>query len=479
MLTYFRTEYGKYPRTCTEAYELNEHFVDEIDDEHTLVTTRHRAWVVLEHHEYELLTEGRLEENLDLYSTLEDLGIILTDRNINDVARLYAERYQYLSRPPALFIMIPTKRCNQGCGYCHSSSQYVKPQDSGWDMTEEIAFKTVDFFLSIPRADSSNFHLEFQGGEALLCYDYVQKIMDYAIKQAAAQGATVSFYIASNLTLMTDEIAEDVKRRGNVRMGSSLDGPKDIHDTQRPMKGGGSAYEKVVYWVKRLREKFGMDIGVLSTVSKRHLNREKEVIDTQINLGMNQLTASRFLHYGEKRYRNKMLTAEEAFESWKRSLEYILEKNKQGQFCVEAGTVYTMEKLLTLNRNFMCDRRPCGAAMSQIAVDQFGDIYACDEGRSMPELAYGNVATDTYDDIITSETAMFSRSLATEVLPMCNTCPVQAYCGACLVRGQSYHGHPVPEPAGSFECELHLKMAPYLIKKLMDEDTAKILTNWV
>ncbi len=31
---------------------------------------------------------------------------------------------------------------------------------------------------------------EFQGGEALLCYDYIQKIMDYAIEQAAAQGAS-------------------------------------------------------------------------------------------------------------------------------------------------------------------------------------------------------------------------------------------------------------------------------------------------
>lgn len=479
MLTYFRTQYNKYPPNCADAYELNEHFIDDIDDEHILVATRHRAWIVLDRHEYELLTEYRLEENLDLYSTLEDLGIILTDRNINDVARLYVERYQYLSRPPDLFIMIPTKRCNQGCGYCHSSSQYIGPDDAGWDMTEEVAFKTVDFFLSIPRPDPLNFHLEFQGGEALLCYDYVQKIMDYAIEQAESQGVTASFYIASNLTLMTDEIAQDIKRRGNIQIGSSLDGSRDIHNKQRPMKGGGSAYDKVVYWVNRLREKFEINVGVLSTVSKRHLNREKEVIDEQLNLGSNYLTASRFLHYGEKQYRNKMLTAEEAFESWKRSLEYILEKNKQGQFCVEYGTLQTLQKLLTLDKDFMCDRRPCGAAISQIAVDQFGDIYACDEGRSVSELAYGNVLTHTYDDIITSETALFSRSLATEVLPMCNTCPVQAYCGACLVRGRSYHGHPVPEPAGSFECELHLKMTPYLIKKLMDKDTAKILNSWV
>lgn len=479
MLTYFRTEYGRYPGPYVDTYEMNEHFINEIDDEHTLVTTRHKAWIVLDKREYELLAEHRLAEDPDLYSMLEDLGIILTDRNINDVARLYVERYQYLSKPPGLFIMIPTKRCNQACGYCHSSSQYVKPDEAGWEMTEEVAFKTVDFFFSIPRSNSSRFHLEFQGGEALLCYDRVQKIMDYTIEQAKTKGATATFYIASNLTLMTDEIAQDIKRRGNVRIGSSLDGPKDIHDKQRPMKGGGSAYDKVVYWVNRLREKFKMDVGVLSTVSRRHLNREEEVVDTQLNLGSKFLTASRFLHYGEKQYRTKMLAAEEAFESWKRSFEYVLKKNKQGQFCIEIGAVQTLQKLFTLDKSFMCDRRPCGAAVSQIAVDQFGDIYACDEGRSIPELAYGNVLTHTYDDIITSETAMFSRSLATEVLPMCNTCPVQAYCGACLVRGQSYHGHLVPEPAGSFECEMHLKVVPYLVKQLMDKDTAKILNSWV
>ena len=223
MLTYFKGRYGRYGPPDGPGYTFNEYFTYRLGARHILLTTRHRAWVILEPHEYELFLRHRLEENPALYTLLEDLGLILTPRNTRDIATIHCQRYAFLHRPPSLFIMVPTNRCNMACVYCHAKARSVSHKE--WDMSDEVLSKTVDFFFSVPRGSRKEIQIEFQGGEPLLRYDLVQKAMDYAMERAEAEGLEANFTIVSNLTLMTDEIARDIKARGNINLCSSLDGP--------------------------------------------------------------------------------------------------------------------------------------------------------------------------------------------------------------------------------------------------------------
>jgi sulfatase maturation enzyme AslB (radical SAM superfamily) len=236
MLTYFRGQYNRYGPPDGQGYTLNEYFTYHLDAEHTLLTTRHRAWVILSLREYELFLRRRLEEDEALYRLLEDLGIILTQRNARDIAVIHCQRYAFLHRAPSLFIMVPTNRCNMACVYCHAQAAAVSRTE--WDMSDEVLYKTVDFFFSVPRQGRQELRIEFQGGEPLLRYDLIQKAMDYATELAEAAGIVIRFAIVTNLTLMTDEIARDIKARGNVELCSSLDGPPEVHDRQRVYPGG-------------------------------------------------------------------------------------------------------------------------------------------------------------------------------------------------------------------------------------------------
>jgi sulfatase maturation enzyme AslB (radical SAM superfamily) len=70
---------------------------------------------------------------------------------------------------------------------------------------------------------------------------------------------------AGIFTLMTNAIAEDLKRRGNVRPCTSVDGPAFIHDQQRVFPNGRATYQRTMYWVDRLRKVYGLHAGMLPT----------------------------------------------------------------------------------------------------------------------------------------------------------------------------------------------------------------------
>lgn len=481
MITRFRIEYDRYEGIDPSGYIVNEYFTYPLKEGMTLITTRYRAWVVLGDKEYELLRKQKVEKDPKLYSLLEDLGIILTRRNLDDITKLHTERYSYVNQPPNLFIMVPTNRCNQRCTYCHAKVELATEESPEWDMTEEIGYKTVDFFYSIPKR-SDDFRIEFQGGEVLLRYPFVQKIMDYAMARGEKEGRNVSFTIVSNLTLMKDWIAEDIKKRENIRLGSSLDGPAEINDKQRVYAGGKGTYDRVVYWIKRLREKYGIKAGLMPTLTVNHLGAAKKLIDEYIELGVPEIPIRQLSNINpiEKTWKLH-ITVDEYVNLWTESLEYILEKDKEGIHIMENETMHYLQNMLTVSDNFMCQRRPCGAAMSQITVDQKGDIFICDLARSLEEYRLGNVMTHTYDQISISELAKVVRSISSETMPKCNSCAFNAYCGHCPVISFYQHGSPLPEGPDDFECEKNLKIIPYLFKKLIDNNNVdgKILESWV
>jgi His-Xaa-Ser system radical SAM maturase HxsB len=480
MLTYFKGQYNRYGPPDGRGYTLNEYFTYRLDEKHILLTTRHRAWVILEPREYELFLRHRVEEEPALYALLEDLGLILTPRNAEDIATIHCQRYAFLHRPPSLFIMVPTNRCNMACVYCHAQAQAVSRKE--WDMSEETLYKTVDFFFSVPRQGRKEIRIEFQGGEPLLRYDLVQKAIDYTLQQAEKEGLDASFRLVSNLTLMSDEIARDIKARGNINLSSSLDGPPAVHDRQRVYPNGRGTYEDVVGWAEKLKEEYKIAVPFLPTFTRNAIGHEREIVDEYIERGVNSLYLRPVNYTGrayERNYQEVGLTSEEVITVWKATLDYILERNKAGQPFRETETAYLLGNMLVPSHAFMCLRRPCGCGISQVTVGHDGTIHGCDGGRSVPMLIMGNVLTDTYDEVFTSDTAMALRTLAAETLPECQTCPFGPYCGYCVARGINQHGSPIPDVPLDFECHIYNEMLPYLFRRLLNREEAAILNSWV
>lgn len=479
-ITYFRTVYG-WREGISLPYRLNEIFTMQISPETYLVSTRHRTWAMLTREQYRSLVELRAHEDEDAFLIYETLGLILTRRNTQEIARLHAQRYSYMHRPPGLFIMVPTNRCNMGCDYCHAEAGQAG--DYSLDMKEETAYKAVDYFLSVPGLEKrGELHIEFQGGECLLRWDLVQKVMDYADVKAGEQGLKTRYTLCTNLTTMTDEIAAEIVRRGNVHISTSLDGPAEVNDRQRIFHSGAGTHEKSTYWSQRLRDVYGIKHGYLPTLTKNNLGHEIPLVDEY----RQRETSTIYLRYVNQvgraftdSYDVLGLSPDEYVGLWRTSTSYVTDCNLKGERLVERKTMNLLGNMLSRQWSYMCLRRPCGIGVHQVVVDERGDIYGCDQARSNPMMCIGNVHTHNYDEAYTSETSQTLRSLSSELYPKCRSCALNSFCGYCVVRGARQHGTPQPKMPEDFECSIYVKMLPEIFRDLSEPHKAMVLNTWV
>ncbi|RLJ09544.1 MAG: His-Xaa-Ser system radical SAM maturase HxsB [Candidatus Aenigmatarchaeota archaeon] len=461
-------------------YVTNYYNVYKFDEDHYLITTDHAAWVVLSKEEYDLLRLERVEEDPNLYRSLKEVGIILTNDNIKDVIKLYAERNHFLFRGPSLHIVVPTLRCNQKCIYCHSS---VEPSNAkGYDMDEETAKAIVDFIFKSP---TKTLCIEFQGGDCLLNFSIVEFIIDYAKDVAKKKKKKVVFNLVTNLTLMNEDIVKSLSKRKIMGISTSLDGPKHIHDKTRKYLNGRGSYDDVVYWIKRIKDewKYHFNLNALCTVTKYSLPYVKEMVDEYISLGFNRIFLRPLNNIGfAKKTWNKIgYTPEEYLVFWKEGIEYIIKQNVEGKEIHEFMSVIFLKKILQKYDPLFVDiQSPCGAGIGQLLYTYNGDIHTCDEGKIFPEFKLGNVKTSRYTDIFKNKTLISMIDISSRQNYLCDNCPWNPYCGICPIYTYAAQGSVVSKLSMDDKCKIYKEIIRTLFQKLIfSRDDRKILLEWV
>ena len=365
-------------------YIINKYSYEKIRDNHYFVSNIFGSWAVLNQKEFDLLRTDQPEKNPNLFNYLKNSGIILTADNQEALLRNIQTRNSFLFNSVNLHVISPTLRCNQKCTYCHARA--VSMDAKGYNMDEEMAKNTVDFIFQSP---SKIITIEFQGGEPLLAFDSLKLIVDYAKNVNEKRKKLLNFVIQTNFTKMNDEIATFLADN-DFRIGTSLDGPKDIHDKNRKYLDGSGTYKDVVKWIKILKSQYDLPINALPTITKLSLNHHKEIVDEYKSLGIMQIFSRPLLNTGmnESLWKSISFTSEEYIHFWKNMLEYIMKLNRSGVNFSEYSATILAKKFLSNNYiGYTCWGCPCGAALSQVGYDHEGNIYMCDESRSFGDIS--------------------------------------------------------------------------------------------
>ncbi len=152
-------------------------------------------------------------------------------------------------------------KCNLNCIYCYAQNACIMDMDF-------ITAKTViDNFKSYP------LKIQFAGGEPTLNFALIEKICEY-IKH---MNINAVFQMQSNGTLITDEMAEKIKKL-NIAIGISLDGIPEINELTR----GKSS--KAIQGILNLKAK-GIMVNLNAVVTSKNIEYLPKLVDFAMWLG--------------------------------------------------------------------------------------------------------------------------------------------------------------------------------------------------
>jgi His-Xaa-Ser system radical SAM maturase HxsB len=391
-------------------------------------------------------------------------------------------RMRFLQDPSQLHIFVVTLRCEHSCPYCQVSRRST---DRGlYDMSLEMALRGLDVALSSP---SRQIKIEFQGGEPLLNFELIQAVVPLAKERASRVGKDLEFVITSNLALLTDEVLAFCNEH-DVLLSTSLDGPADLHNRNRPRPGGNS-HALAVEGIRRAQQALGKDrVGALMTTTQASLSRAEEIIDEYLALGLDGIFLRPLSPYGFAVKTKQFFKYDSRawLEFYERGLRYILEVNKRGHFFPEFYAALLLRRMLSDRPTGYVDlRSPAGIGLGALVYNYDGKIFASDEGRMLAEMGdrtfeLGDLATDTYSAVILSEKLvdLVSRSL-TQCAPQCVSCAFEPHCGADPVYHHATQGDPVGiKPLSEF-CARQKAIMTLLVRLLEESpEDATVLRRW-
>ncbi len=451
-----------------------------------VLTNQAGEYVVVDRSVLEQFVTHRLPPDSDAYQAFKSKHFLL-DRDSDVAIDLLTLKVRTKLAPLANFtglhIFVATLRCDHSCPYCQVSRQ--SDDNVAFDMPLETAEKALEFTF---RSPNPAIKIEFQGGEPLLNFDLIRYVVERAEQINRTERRSLQFVIATNLALATDEILAYCKAH-DILISTSLDGPRDLHNTNRPRPDRDS-YERTINGIARARAILGRDrVSALMTTTRASLSRVRDIIDEYIRQGFSGIFLRPLQPYGfavkTKSYHS--YDVDEWLKFYFEGLEYILSLNREGLFFAEHYAAVILSKMLTpFEPGYVDLRSPAGIGIGAIVYNYDGNVYASDESRMLAEMGdttfrLGNVHRDTWQDIFTSDALLDPlEETYTGSVPMCAECAFEPFCGADPVFHHATQGDLVGHKPTSVFCRRNMAIFRHLIRLLdRDAETKRILMSWV
>lgn len=187
---------------------------------------------------------------------LRRLEIVVDDPAAERAAMAAAVERTNLRRRRFNALVVLNLDCNLACPYC-----YEDPFRGRHFMAPETAQLLVETVRREQLAEGREVALEFYGGEALLSRPLLREIAAPLGAAARELGVKFSFGLVTNGTLLTRAVAEELLPLGLSGASITLDGPREVHDRQRPFVSGKGSFDTILANVKAVWDLVPLRIG--------------------------------------------------------------------------------------------------------------------------------------------------------------------------------------------------------------------------
>ena len=382
----------------------------------------------------------------DIEEALEEIGQLIEAEQLltKDIYRDFVVDFKKRKTVVKALCLHIAHDCNLACRYCFAEEGEYHGRRAL--MSYEVGKKALDFLIA-NSGNREHLEVDFFGGEPLMNWDVVKRLVKYGRSQEEARHKKFRFTLTTNGVLLNDEVMEFCNREmSNVVL--SLDGRPEVNDKMRPFRNGKGSYELIVPKFQKFAElRDQNNYYVRGTFTRHNLDFAADVLH-YADLGFKQMSMEPVVAPPEEDYAIREEDIPQILEEYdKLALEYIKRK-KEGR-----GFNF-FHFMLDLNAGPCVAKRlaGCGSGTEYLAVTPWGDLYPCHQFVGNEKFLLGNVDTGVVNTEIRDEFKM----CMVDAKDTCKDCFARFYCsGGCAANAYNFSD----SITGAYEigCEMQKK----------------------
>ena len=382
-----------------------------------------------------------IEECYDQITELKNAGKLFCEDAFKPMAGALKAKTSGVIKALCLHI---AHTCNLNCSYCFASQGKYHGERAL--MSYEVGKRALDFLVE-NSGSRHNLEVDFFGGEPLMNFDVVKKLVEYARSIEKEKNKHFRFTLTTNGVLVDDDVIEFAnKDMSNVVL--SLDGRKEVHDRYRVDYAGNGSWEKIVpKFQKFVKERGDKDYYMRGTFT--HANPDfLEDIKTMLDLGFTQLSMEPVVAAADD---PSALTEEDkpiVEKQYEELAKLMLKRDKEGR----PFTFY--HYMIDLKGGPCIYKRisGCGSGTEYMAVTPWGDLYPCHQFVGDEKFKLGDIYNGVTNKSMQNEFA----SCNVYARPDCADCWAKFYCsGGCAAN--AYHATGSVTGVYKYGCDLFRK----------------------
>ena len=389
---------------------------------------------------YSGLKESDIEETFGEIDNLIENGRLFTEDNFKGQNLDLKKRDSVIK---ALCLHI-AHTCNLNCEYCFAGQGKYHGEDAL--MSFEVGKQALDFLVK-NSGTRKNLEVDFFGGEPLVNFDVVKRLVAYARSIEKETGKHFRFTLTTNGVLLDDDVIDFLnKEMNNVVL--SLDGRKEINDAKRKRLDGKGSYDIIVPKFQNFVKKRGdKEYYIRGTFTRNNLDFTNDIFH-MLDLGFKELSMEPVVSKPDTEYALREEDLSLIYEQYEILAKEMIKRRREGNpftfyhYMIDLSGGPCIYKRIT----------GCGSGTEYLAVTPNGDFYPCHQFVGDKNFLMGNVRDGITNTKLRDEFKLCNVYSRKE----CENCWAKLYCsGGCAAN--SFHTTGSINGVYEYGCKLFKK----------------------
>ncbi|MBR2572127.1 MAG: thioether cross-link-forming SCIFF peptide maturase [Clostridia bacterium] len=392
---------------------------------------------------------------VDQVQALKDAGRLFSPDAYEDMAYAFKNRSNVIK---ALCLHV-AHACNLNCEYCFAAQGKFHGERAL--MSFETGKQALEFLIANSGA-RRNLEVDFFGGEPLVNWETVKRLVAYARSREKEANKRFRFTLTTNGVLIDDDVIDFANREmHNVVL--SLDGRKEVHDRLRRDISGRGSYDTVVPKFRELvRRRGGRNYYMRGTFTHNNTDFTNDILH-MADLGFTELSMEPVVCAPDEPY---ALTEEDLpvlMEQYEILAKEMLRREAEGR------PITFYHYMIDLKNGPCIYKRisGCGSGTEYMAVTPWGELFPCHQFVGDPAYSMGNI----WDGVTNEPVREMFRRCNAYAREECRDCWAKLYCsGGCAAN--AYHATGSVNGVYEYGCKLFKKRIECAIMMEVARQTA-------